>query len=311
MSLILAREVLVMFMLVGVGIICNKAGILTPENCRPLSNILMLVIIPATIVYSFQTERKAELLPGLILAFIFGVLYHALCVFVSTKLIRDPGSDEGQYKVARLGAVFSNSGFMGFPLLSATIGDIGLFYGAMFIAIFNVTTWVWASPLMSGERLSKKKVFTNPAILGAIIGVTLFLLNIKLPAPIYSTLGSLTGTNTPISMLVIGVNLATVSIKDAVRDARVYKVGLLRNILFPLATLLIMWALRVPMWIPGGKTFAMSFLISSSCSSAAMTILMPSRYGYDGKLGASIVFVTTLLLIITLPLLMLLAGVVL
>lgn len=305
---ILAREVLTIFLLISAGIVCKRFHILDEENARSICNLLLTIVMPIMIVNAFQTERVAEMIPNLLFCLVFCIAFHLVCIFIAGRVFRDIGKGGTKYKVSRVASVLSNCGFMGFPLLLATVGEVGLLYGAIFMGIFNVFSWAWCAPMLSGQKFSPVHLVRNPGLVGFVIGFVLYLCNIRLPAALGSAIGHLSAINTPLSMLVIGVFLSSVNIREAVRDSDVYKTVALRNILFPALTLLALWALRVTAWMPGGKVFALSVMVMVSCSTAASAILMPARYRADSSHGAKLVLASTLVTILTLPLIVALSD---
>lgn len=306
---ILVREVAVMFLFISVGMLCRVKGILDDNSARALSNVVLMVVTPALMIANQQIDLVYELLPATGLAIAASGLYHFLGAQVANRVVHDPGDGSTAWRVTKLAINFPNAGFMGFPLLAATIGGNGLLYGVMFVSIFNVANWFWSVPTLTGKKgPSLLQLLTTPAVAASLGGLALYLLQIRLPYVLLTVASQLGQLNTPMSMMVIGVFLATVNVREAVRDPWVYRTVLLRNILLPLAMLLLLWATRVSIWLPGGREFALSILIMIGCPSAAVAILMPSCYGCDSAHGSKLVAVSTALSIVTLPLLVMLAN---
>lgn len=303
LALIVAREVAVMFLFIVTGVICKKAGIIGEETARSISNLLLMVVVPAMLIRAMQMERDPALLPGMGAFLALTIAAHLISILLANLMVRDPKDGTTAWRVTKLAVVFSNAGFMGFPLLQATVGDIGPLYGAVFLGVFNVVSWMWCVPVLTGGKgLPLKKLITTPAVLAFLAGIALFLLGIRLPGPIYDFLDGLSKINTPLSMLVIGVYLASVNVREAVRDKRVYQLIGMRNLLIPALTLGLLPLLWLPSWLPDGKVVALSFLILMACPSAANTILMSARYRCDGGHGSKLVAASTAVSILTLPL---------
>lgn len=309
LALILAREVAVMFLFVAVGVICKKSGIVDDGAARTMSNLILMVIIPSLLLSAFQRERQVEHLPGIAATLVLSVVLHLVAIWAANILVKDRGDGSDHWRVARIALVFSNCAFMGFPLLRATLGPDTVIYGAVLTGVFNTINWAWSPHILTGERsFSPGKLLRNPVIIAFLLGMILYLFEIRLPyllAELFNQLGSI---NTPLSMLVIGVFLASVNVRDALKDISVYKLILLRNILLPLAFTAIVWALHLPAWLPDGKTVALAMIILMSCPSASLAILMTARYGLDGAYGAKLVAATTLCSLVTLPLITMLAD---
>lgn len=302
---------LTIFLLIAAGIASKRFGILSEENARSISNLLLTLVMPIMIINVFQTERSQEMIPNLLFCLVLCIAFHLVCIFIATRVFPDTGDGGTRHKVSRVAAVLSNCGFMGFPLLLATVGEVGLLYGAVFMGVFNVFSWAWCAPMLSGEKFSPRHLVRNPGLIGFVIGFALYLCNLRLPAALGAAIGYLADINTPLSMLVIGVFLSSVNLREAVGDPAVYKTVALRNILFPALTLLLLFASRVTVWMPGGKVFAISVMVMVSCSTAASAILMSARYRADSAHGAKLVLASTIVTIITLPLLVALSDYVL
>lgn len=306
---ILARGVGVLFLLIAAGMISRACGIINEENARSVSNLVLLVVIPSVLIHHLQTDLVKELLPSMGVALILSIAYHIASILIANRCFRDTGDGGTAWRVSKLAVVFSNAGFMGFPLLLDTVGEVGLIYGVLFIGVFNTVSWIWCVPTLTGKKgLTMRQLVTNPAIAAFVIGILLYLLQLRLPGILHSALESIATLNTPLSMMIIGVFLAAVQPKEALRDPAVYKVILLRNLLIPLLTLLLLWAIHIVDWLPGGRVFAISFLIVASCPAATNTIQMSARYRCDSVHGAKLVAASTAVSLITLPLILLAAD---
>ena len=300
-AFILTREVLVLFLLVAAGIICRKTGILDDHSAKKICDFLLMAVIPVLIIRSFQQEKRPELMTGFWVTFVTAIIIHIIFILVAVLVIKPNGKNE-KFRVQRLAAIYSNSGFMGIPLLMATVGEVALLYAAVFISVQSLVNWTWGARNMSGDkRLSVLALCKNPNIIAFAVGLTMFLLEIRLPYVLYSFCDFLYGINTPMSAIAIGVFLAAIKIKHTLCDISVYKVMLLRNLLLPLITLLILRAVNLAAWFPDARTVAICIMIMCSSACAITAILMTAKYGQDSHYGAELVAVSTLFSIITLP----------
>ena len=300
-ALILTREVFVLFLLVALGIVCRKTGILDDNSAKKICNFLLMAVIPVLIIRSFQQDKRPELMLGFWITFAAAIIMHIVYIFVATFVLKPNGKDDN-FRVQRLAAIYSNSGFMGIPLLMATIGEEALLYAAVFISVQSLVNWTWGARNMSGDkRLSLLALCKNPNIIAFAVGLILFLLEVRLPYILYSFCNFLYGVNTPVSAVGIGVFLAAIQLKRTLRDISVYKVTLLRNIILPLITLFIFKAINLSEWFPNARTVAICIMIMSSSACAMTAILMTAKYGKNSHYGAELVAVSTLFSIITLP----------
>lgn len=313
LAAILAGQVAVMFLLLATGICIQKAGIADEKDARAISNILLMAIIPVLLVRAFQQPLNVYMLPALGMMAAFSMAGHLIAIFFARHWVSAPHGNIDARNVSRLAVVLSNAGFMGFPLLSATIGESGLMYGAVFLGMFNIASWAWSVPTLTNgaQRLSPIQLMKNPSIIGFFFGAILYLLQLRLPNIASVFVQYLANINTPLSMLVVGIFLAKISPKDLLSNRHIYWIVFLRNIFLPMVMLLLLWLMRISAWLPDGKNFGISFMILCACPSAAACILMPARYHSDSSHGAKLVTVSTVFSILTLPLIAGLADLIL
>ncbi|MBQ5346904.1 MAG: AEC family transporter, partial [Ruminococcus sp.] len=205
--------------------------------------------------------------------------------------------------VMRFSAVFSNCGFMSLPLQQAILGDEGVFYGTVFVAVFNIIVWSYGLVDMSGDRsnFNLKNIILNPGIIGAVAAASLFFLQIHLPYILLTPIQYIAGLNTPVPMLVIGFYLTRFKFKESLRDLGIYAVSAVRLLIIPLASLFIMKLLGVD------GNIVTSCTIAASDPVAATTTMFAAKFDRDVDLSVGLVSSTTLLSIITMPIIIALA----
>lgn len=300
MAWILMQQVAVIFLLMGIGIVLKKKGIISIQAAGMVSNLVIIVVIPSVIVQAFQRDLEQEMLVSMGTAFLLAVLFHVMALIV-TKWIPRPRDDD-KYPVERLLAICSNCGFMGIPLMTAVMGDVGTLYAAIYVAAFNLYLWSHGVMILRKTRkISAKELFCTPGMIGVGVGVTLFFLQLRLPSLFSITLNYLAAMNTPLPTMITGVFLADISFAKALRDRHVYLATALRLLILPLLFIGLIWVLRVPAWFENAAMPALAMVICSCCSGAITTAMMPARYGGDATHGAALVAVSTLFSILTIP----------
>ena len=238
---------------------------------------------------------------------LMAVAISALSMFISIAITyglfrKEP--DERK-KVLRFCIVFSNAGFMGIPLIQAIVGETGVIYGSFFVVVFNVISWTYGYQMMSGgQKISLKVIFLNPGVVGIAIGLPIFFFNLQMPAIITEPIGFLSNLNTPLAMLVVGTYIAKVDLKSLVSDIGVYKVGIFRLIISPL---IFLGALIL---IKPTPDMMLSCMIQASAPVAANAVLFAVQFKRDSALASKSVAVTTILSIITIPIFVILAQLV-
>lgn len=299
--IMIAQQVLVLFILIGVGFACGKKGILTDESSKKITDIVLYVVTPCVMISAFQREFSMHLLGNILITAFCATASIAATVFIAKLIFHDKNT--ARKKVLQFSAIFSNCGFMSLPLQKAILGDDGWFYGSIFVAVFNVIVWSYGLVMMSGDKkqMSVKKLAFNPGIVGVLIALIIFVLRIKLPYIISQPIDYLAALNTPLPMLIIGFYLSQADLKKAFTDAGAYLAMAVRLAVVPLLSMFVMHLLNVD------QTIMIACVIASSAPTAATTTMFAAKYGRDVELSVSIVASTTLVSIITMPLIVALA----
>ncbi len=314
LALRVAQQVSVIFLLCLVGIICERKGILDIPIAKRMTDLVLMMVFPFVLVSAFQLPFTNDMLPEMLLALGLAVVYHLMAGLLVRMAVRpgvSPKADD-QVGVERFGAAYSNCGFMGLPLLTAVLGEKGFFYGALFLGVFAVSHWTDGYKIVTGEKhIHLKQAFFNPGCIGLGIGLLLFVLRIQLPIPLLDFTKNMASLNTPVGMIITGVFLSRITPRSVVGDKRVVWVVCLRNVLLPALMLVLIWVCRVPSWFPAAGGVALGNLLSCGCASGINTILFGQKFGGDGHHGAKVVALSTVLSILTLPLLVYIAQLVL
>ncbi len=300
-SVIVAKQVAIMFLLMGVGFVLAKFDKINDTGAKFFTNILLMAVTPAVLINAYQRPFEVRLAKELVMGVILTIIIHiasiVLCMFVFRK------EQTNRYRVARFGAVYSNCGFMAIPLLSASLGPDGVFYGSSYLATFTIIYWTMGVYTLTENKkdLSLKSIFINPGIIGSLIALSLFVFGIKLPPLVSDCVDNLAAMNTPLSMIVLGTYLAKIRLSETFKNKLLYMAIGMRLLVIPLITWLIL------MVFPINDIAGKAILIAAACPAAAVTSLFASNYGLDAIFGSEIVSVSTLLSIVSIPLIVLLA----
>ena len=300
--IIVSEQVAILFVLIAVGFVCSKTKLINNAGAKHLTDIALYLATPCIMVQSFQDVKFEESLAlNLGICAICSVLIQVVSIFICRPIFRD--KNESRKRVLRFAAVFSNCGFMSLPLQKAVIGSKGVFYGAVFVMAFNILVWSFGLVDMSGDKknLTVKKILINPGVLGAAAAALLFFLKIQLPDIALTPIRYLAALNTPVPMLVIGYHLSKTNFSRYLKDKAVYVVLLLRLVGIPLAALFIMRACGV------SGEILIACVIASSAPTAATTTMFATKFGRDIDLSVGLVSSTTVVSIVTMPVIIALA----
>lgn len=289
-------EVAVILILIVIGYFTVKKGMFTKESLGSITSFLLYIVTPCLIVSSFLSAESGKL-DGwtLLLAAVLPALSIVISIALSYLFFRKEPS--GRRRVLRFSMIFCNVGFMGIPLVEGIVGSEGVLYGSFFIAVFNIFCWTYGYVMMGGGKVRLKALLLNPGVIGIVIGLPLYLLDVPVPALFVEPVELISALNTPLAMIVVGGYIAQVKLRAFVSDLAVYKMAVLRLVVAPLLYLALVWLLRPD------ETLLMSTVIQAATPVAANCVLFAVQYDSDAELASKSVAVSTALSVVTIPLL--------
>lgn len=294
--LTVGEQVLVLFILIGIGFVCSKLKLINENGSKVMADVVLYVVTPCVIVNAFQREYR----PDMLLKLLVSALCSALILFASVVIAQVIFAKQKRDKqvIYKFATVFSNCGYMSLPLQQAVLGDDGVFFGATFVALFNIFVWSYGIMTMSGKSVkgSGLKILLNPGIIGTAVGVVLFLFSVELPTVVATPVSYMAALNSPVPMLIIGYYLANADLKRAFTDIWSYVAMGLRLVILPLVTLGVLLLCGID------GVMLVSLIISVASPIAAITTMMSAKYNHDTKLSVALVSASTLLSLGTMPL---------
>ena len=290
---ILLRQIAIMALLAAVGVCLSRKGFLSPQGTKDLGAILLRVIIPCVIVKSYITEFSRERLLELALSAGLALIGFILAMVISYLVFGK------RRRLENFAASFCNAGFIGIPLAQAIIGEEGVFYIAASVALLNLFQWTYGVYIMADRKdaISAKTIAKNPVVIAIVIGVVLFVSQIPVPGIVTSTLGYIAGMNTPIAMILMGTYLAKLPLKKLL-DNRAYGCVLFRLVIIPAVILLVFWVLPV-----SNADIALAAFLAAATPVGANICVFAQQYDCDYEFSVVTVCLSTLLSVITVPLL--------
>ena len=298
--LILLRQIAIMALLMAVGIYLSRKGFLSPQGTKDLGAILLRIIIPCVIVKSYITtysrERLLELALSAGLALVAFILAMGIAYLVYGK----------RRRIENFAAAFCNAGFIGIPLAQAVIGDEGVFYMAASVALLNLFQWTYGVYIMTDRKdsIRAKTIVKNPVVIAIVIGIALFLSRLPVPGILTSTLGYIAGMNTPVAMILMGTYMAKLPWRKLL-DKRAYGCVLFRLVIIPAVVLLVFWALPI-----SNQNVALAAYLAAATPVGANICVFAQQYDCDYEFSVVTVCLSTVLSIVTVPLMVSLAQMV-
>ncbi len=296
------NQTMILFILIFIGFIIKKRNIISKQMIKDLSGLILNVTLPLMMITAMNYTFSLEMLNNSMLTLAYGAVSYVIVIMIALVFNRVLKTDILQKGVYSFLIVFPNTGFMGFPILKAMFGDIGVFYGAIYNLLFNFLTWTLGVKYMTGHNKAESKSslglksLINPGFISVFIGLLVFVSPVKLPNIIYSPLKLLGDTTTPLAMLVAGAMLADIRISEILGNKKLYILTVIRLLIAPLSMLFLFSIINVPSIVKG------VLVTLSGMPSAVNTAIFATRYNADAKLASQGVFITTLLNILTAPL---------
>ncbi len=296
MFIIVFTQVSVLMLMIAVGFIAAKAGIMTEAGAACCTDIALIIATPCVIIKSLMRKFDAAVMKSLLLAVALTLLVQVLMITLGTLLLRS--KDLKRQRTLRFGSIFANCGFMSLPLQEVMLGADGTLYGSAYVIMFNLVVWSYGVYLISGDKryIQPKKLFVNPGIAGLLIGLIIFVFSVPVPQVLSSTVNYLAAIYTPLPMLIIGYHLSKTNVLKAFKDFQCIIAVLLRLIVYPLVSLGVLYLFGIR------GTLLVSAIISLSAPVAAVTTMFSSKFGGgDTALSVDMVSLSTVLSIITMP----------
>lgn len=302
-SILLMEQIIQLFLMIFMGFLIVKAKLLNSEDSKILSIIVLYLIIPCVIINAFQVDYTPQTVKGLLIALAGSVMTQVILLIVVSILGRVFHLNE--VEVASI--YYSNSGNLIVPIVMFILGKEWVLYGCVFMSVQLVFIWTHCKKIISRESTYDwRKIVLNINMISIAIGIVLFLTRIHLPEDINSTLSAVGGMIGPASMIVTGMLFAGMDFKQIFASKRVYFVTFLRLIVVPaIALVLIKFSYLASLSSNGPKTMLIVFLAIITPSASTVT-QMCQVYGNDSQYASAINVVTTLLAIITMPLMVML-----
>lgn len=287
-----SNHVLAIYVMIIIGVIAGKAKFINSQSSLSISKILLNICLPLYIISAFNYDFSKEIIINLLIVFIFGLLIHPLCYILGLLIFRN--KEEAVKNIFTFALMFSNCGYIGFPIIESIYGNIGIIYGSIFLAPYNIFLWTIGISMFNKQSSNKYSIF-NPGVIAVFLGLTLFIFQIKLPYFLQKSVTTVGSMTTPLSMLIIGGILSQMKIKEIFSNGSIYFVSFIRLIIIPALVYLSLKLLNVDSILIGICVLLVAMPV-------AVTLpILTQRYNSDTELASKTVVISTFLSIITIP----------
>ena len=294
--MVLLQQMGILFVYMMIGYVACKKEYFDQEFGKKLSWLVVNVANPmlaiSAVVNNEEQIAKKDFYVTVLLAICFYAFFLILAQILP-RLIGVQKSDIGVYKMM---TTFNNIGFMGFPVIAAVYGNGALIYAVPFSIMFNILCYTWGIQTLcgGGEKGNWKRII-NIGTISGIISIVLFFMQIPVPKMICSLSAGLSNLTGPLSMLVIGISIAAMELKDLFTDVKLLKFALIKLLAVPVAAMLLVCQ------VIDNRLICEVFLVMMATPAASMCAMLSQQYGGDYELAAKGVALTTILSVITMP----------
>lgn len=302
----IVNSVFSLFIMILVGVYSSKREIITQAINKGLTDILIQVALPCMIATSFMFTYDNTIKSNIIKTFFYSLIAFVLVIIFSYLLLMPIKDDKKT--ILHFANVFTNTGYVGFPILNSIYGAEGVIYGSIFNMFFVIFLWTYGLILFEGNFQKNElkneilKILLNPSIIAVFVGLTILMFGFQLPEALLSSMYSIGSMTGPLSMIIIGVILSNVKIRKHLRDWTIYYGITTKLILIPACIYLLFLLLG------DVSKASITVIIMTAMPASTMTSILGESYNKEKEYAAIIVSATTLLSLISVPILLRIIG---
>ena len=280
---------LMMFALIITGLILKKVGVVGKEVQKGMTNLVIDLILPCNIIYSFMIKFSSKIAQDFVVILVISILIQVFCVILGGVLYNK--CSVKRKKCLRYATICSNAGFLGNPIAQGVFGMMGLTLASIYLIPQRIMMWSSGLAVFSGSSdkiKTLKKVVTHPCILACVLGMIMMVTGAQLPPGLDGAVTSVGNCNTAMSMMVIGMILADIDLKDF-WDWTVVKYTVHRLVIIPAVVYL------VCRMLPLSKTVLGLCVLLAAMPAGATTSILAEKYQVDSPFATKMVIFSTLL----------------
>lgn len=298
MTLLLTKQIAELFIMILLGFILVKSSLLTKHDSKVLSTVALYIVTPCVIINAFQVQYSQDVKNGIILSFLAAIIVHIIYI-AGVRIIGKVYTLNGVEKAT---IIYTNAGNLIIPLVQALLGKEWVVYTTGYILVTTVFIWTHGRMLICEEKgFNVKDLLKNVNVIASVIGILLFALKIQLPFLITETMDSMSATIAPICMIVAGMLIAGMNVKDCLKNKRLYVITFLKMIVFPLFAVALFKFTNLSSMAKNGDMILLISLLASVAPTAASVTQIAQIYDADSEYASAYYFITTMLCILTMP----------
>lgn len=299
--LTIVTQISIMYVLMTIGFIVYRKKLINDEGAKQISNLLVWVINPLIMLTRYQMDFSMDKLIELGISFIVS-LGAMLMGFLIGKIIF-----KRNQRIDKFASGFANAGFIGIPLVTSVIGLDQVFFLSAYLVCFNILSYTYGIYLVSNNKnlITIKSILFNPGIAAVVFGLIIFISPMKLPKFLYDAFNLVGQTNTPIAMILLGTYIGKSKIITLFNNKYAYFVCFIKLILIPIVILIML------KFLPSSLGEIKKVVLIAMSTPVGVTVPMFSQmYGGDYEYGAKLVGLSTLLSLVTIPIILYLSSII-
>ena len=298
MTIILFKQLIIMFAMLALGVWMKRSKMMSETTFKELGVFLLYVISPIVVFRGYLVAPTQVNTMRLLVSFGASFVLLLMTIGIATLIYRKDG-------LSIFASIFTNSGFMGIPLVVALFSQEAVFVLSPFLSWLFVIQWTLGIVVVTKDprSMSFKKVILNPVIIATIVGVIVYFLHIPIPEVLDEFLSRIGVMLMPVAMIVLGSSFAHLSFKNVFLDARVWLMVLVRLFVLPLFVVVALSVIAKDF-----ELVAYTLLVAMSAPIGANVAILAQQYNKDTTLAASQIMLTTLFSIISMPLMVFIAN---
>lgn len=289
-------------LMIGLGYYMRKKSILSADHVKGLSNLLLSVVLPLSILSSGYQKYTLELGKSLLLTLGIVLAYYILSLLVSHLLFALVLKDKGYRGVSVTMTVFANTGFMGFPLVLMLYGSVGVLYAAVYNLLYGLFQFSFGvKEVGSGNvKVTWSDIFQSPVTISSFLSVVLFVVPWKVPSFVQAAFVTVGGMTAPISMFIVGAWMVGVNWKRIFLSKFSYLIVFIRLLAYPLLMLFILHFFNLPVEMFG------TIVLITALPIGSLNVILAEKYGADVTYVNETMLLSLILSLVTIPSVMML-----
>lgn len=299
------QQMVILFFGIILGYIAVKAKIIDETGSKAITSLVMNIILPFFIIGSGASSSRAIGGIEMFVFFLLSLLCYAAAYFIGFVITKTPIVAADERRIYRFMTTFGNTGFIGLPVVGALFGPDGVLYATIFNLPFNFLVFSIGIVLVSDDATLKSippRNLLNNCLIASVLAIMLYLIDPPIPPLALECIGQMGAATVPLAMLITGASLAKEPLRMVFRQPSLYVVALTKTLLVPAIAFFVLSFANLNIELVHVGTILMAMPVATNAT------LLCIQYGGPDRTASRGVFLSTLLSMITIPLIVRVIG---